>query len=51
MTGLVWVVIVVLFLFWLFGQALAIGGDLIHLLLVVLVIALIYNLVTGRRRI
>ena len=48
MAGLVWAVIVVLFVLWLLGFAIHIGGGLIHLLLVIALILLVYNLVTGR---
>ena len=46
--GLIWTIIVVLFVLWLIGFAVHIGGGLIHLLLVVALIMLVYNLVTGR---
>ena len=46
---LIWLLVVVLLIAWLGGFALNIGGDLIHLLLVVLVIVIIYRLLTGRR--
>ncbi len=48
MAGLVWGIIVVLFVLWLLGFAIHIGGGLIHLLLVVAVILLVFNLLTGR---
>ncbi len=48
MVGIIWAIIVVMFVFWLLGFALHIGGGIIHLLLVIAVILLIYNLVTGR---
>ncbi len=48
MAGLVWGIIVVLFVLWLLGFAIHIGGSLIHLLLVIALILLVYNLVTGR---
>ena len=48
MAGLVWTIIVVLFVLWLLGFAVHIGGGLIHLLLVIALILLVYNLVTGR---
>ncbi|MFN2461056.1 MAG: lmo0937 family membrane protein [Candidatus Velthaea sp.] len=48
MGGLLWGIIVILFIFWLLGFAVHIGGGLIHILLVIAVILLIYNLVTGR---
>jgi hypothetical protein len=48
MAGLLWALIVILFVFWVLGFALHFGGSLIHILIVVAVILLIYNLVTGR---
>jgi Family of unknown function (DUF5670) len=48
MAGLLWGISVILFIFWLLGFALHIGGGLIHLLIVVAVILLIFNLITGR---
>ena len=49
MAGLLWTIIVVLFVLWLIGLVVHIGGGLIHLLLVVALIILIVNLLTGRR--
>jgi hypothetical protein len=46
--GILWTIIVVLFAFWIIGFALHVGGALIHLLLLVAVILIIVNLVTGR---
>jgi hypothetical protein len=46
---MLWTIIVVLFVLWLLGFAIHIGGGLIHLLLVVALILIVYNLVTGRR--
>jgi hypothetical protein len=48
MAGIIWAVIVVLFVLWVLGFAIHIGGGLIHLLLVVALILLVYNIVTGR---
>ncbi len=48
MANLLWTIIVVIFVFWLLGFILHFGGSLIHLLLVVVVILVIYNLITGR---
>ena len=48
MAGLIWGIIVVLFVLWLLGFAIHIGGNLIHLLFVVAVILLVFNLLTGR---
>ena len=48
MVGFIWAVIVVLFIFWLLGFTFHIAGGLIHLLLVVCVVLIIFNLLTGR---
>jgi uncharacterized RDD family membrane protein YckC len=48
MAGLLWTVITVLFILWLIGFALHVGGALIHLLLVVAVVLFVFNLLTGR---
>ncbi len=46
---MLWTIIVILFVLWLLGFSMHIGGGLIHLLLVIAVIVLIFNLLTGRR--
>jgi Family of unknown function (DUF5670) len=46
---LIWTVVVVLFVLWLLGFALQIGGGLIHLLLILAIIGIVYNLLVGRR--
>lgn len=46
---MLWTIIVILFILWLLGFSLHVGGALIHLILVVAVIVLIFNLLTGRR--
>lgn len=46
--GLIWGIVVVLFVLWLLGFAIHIGGGLIHLLLVVALVLVVYNLMTGR---
>jgi hypothetical protein len=48
MAGLLWTIIVVLFVLWLLGFALHFGGGLIHLLLVIAVVLIIVNIITGR---
>ena len=47
---MLWAIIVILVVLWLLGFSFHIAGSLIHLLLVVAVLILIYNLFTGRRR-
>jgi hypothetical protein len=49
MGNLLWLIIVILIIMWLGGFALHVGGSLIHLLLVIAVIVLIVQLITGRR--
>jgi len=51
MGNLVWVIIVVLIVLWLGGFALNFGGNLIHALLVIAVIVVLFQLITGRRKI
>jgi hypothetical protein len=46
---MLWTIFVVLLILWLLGFSLHFGGGLIHLLLVVAVVVLIINLVSGRR--
>jgi hypothetical protein len=48
MRSLLWTLIVILFVFWLLGFLVWHLGSLIHIAIVVAVILLIYNLVTGR---
>jgi hypothetical protein len=46
---MLWTIFVVLLVLWLLGFSFHVAGGLIHLLLVLAVIMLIYNLVVGRR--
>ena len=46
---MLWTIFVVILILWLLGFSLHVAGGLIHLLLVVAVVALIINLVSGRR--
>jgi len=48
MGGILWAIIVILVVFWVLGFAIHIGGALIHLLLVVALVLLVFNLITGR---
>jgi hypothetical protein len=48
MSGLIWGIVVVLFVLWLLGFTVVHLGSIIHLLLVIAVILLVYNLITGR---
>jgi hypothetical protein len=46
--NLIWGVVGVLIILWLLGFSIHIGGSLIHLLLVLALIGIVYNLFTGR---
>ena len=46
---MLWTIFVILLILWLLGFGFHVAGDLIHLLLVVALVVLIVNLVTGRR--
>jgi len=46
---MLWALIVILVVLWLLGFALSFGGGLIHLLLILAVIVLLYQLLTSRR--
>jgi len=48
---MLWTIFVVMLILWLLGFSLHIGGGLIHILLVIAVVVLIFNLVTGSRRV
>jgi Flp pilus assembly protein TadB len=49
MAGILWIVLVVLIVLWLLGLIASVGGNLIHLLLVIALIVLVFNLLSGRR--
>jgi hypothetical protein len=46
---MLWTIVVVLLILWLLGFSLHVAGGLIHLLLVVALIVIVINLVSGRR--
>lgn len=46
---MLWTVFVILLVLWFLGFSLHVGGSVIHALLVIALIVLIFNLVTGRR--
>ena len=48
MVGILWIVLVVLVALWALGLVFRVAGNLIHVLLVIALVVLIYNLVTGR---
>lgn len=47
--NMLWTIFVVLLILWLLGFSLHVAGSLIHLLLVVALVVLVINLVSGRR--
>jgi hypothetical protein len=47
---MLWTIFVVLLVLWLLGFSFHFGGGLIHLLLLVAVVVLIFNLVSGSRQ-
>ncbi len=49
MGGILWGIVVVLVILWALGFFVAHLGSIIHLLLVIAVIALVYNLITSGR--
>jgi hypothetical protein len=46
---MLWTIFAILLVLWLLGFSFHVAGSLIHLLLVVAVIVLVFNLITGRR--
>jgi hypothetical protein len=46
---MLWTIFVILLILWLLGFSFHIAGGLIHILLVIAVVVLIFNLISGRR--
>jgi len=46
---MLWTILVILIILWLLGFLMKVGGGLIHLILVIALIILVIQLVTGRR--
>jgi hypothetical protein len=46
---MLWTAVGILFVFWLLGLSLHVGGGLIHALLVIAIGVFVYNLIRGRR--
>ncbi len=46
---MLWTIFVILLILWILGFSFHIAGSLIHILLVIALIVLVVNLVTGRR--
>jgi hypothetical protein len=46
---MLWTIFVILLILWLLGFSFHIAGGLIHILLVIAVVVLVFNLISGRR--
>lgn len=46
---MLWTLVAVFLILWLLGFSLSLGGSLIHILLVIALVLVVVNLVTGRR--
>ncbi len=46
---MLWTILVIILILWLIGFLVKVGGGLIHLLLIVALVVLVLQLVTGRR--
>jgi len=46
---MLWTLVAVLLILWLLGFSLSLGGGLIHILLVIALVVIVVNLVSGRR--
>ena len=46
---MLWTLVAVVLILWLLGFSMSIGGGLIHILLVVALVLIVLNLVSGRR--
>ncbi len=46
---MLWTIVAILLILWLLGFSFHIAGGLVHILLVVAVVAVIFNLLSGRR--
>jgi hypothetical protein len=46
---MLWTIFIVLLIMWLLGFSLHVAGSLIHLLLVIALVVLVINLLSGRR--
>jgi len=46
---MLWTIFIILLVLWLLGFGFHVGGGLVHLLLVIAVVVLLFNLLSGRR--
>ncbi len=51
MAGLLWLLVVIVLAFWLLGLVANVAGGFIHLLLIVALVLIVINLLSGRRRV
>jgi hypothetical protein len=49
MMNIIWGIVVLLVVLWILGFALHVGGAFVHVLLVLALVAVVINLVSGRR--
>jgi predicted membrane metal-binding protein len=49
MVGILWTILAIVLVVWLIGLVADVVGNLIHVLLLVALAILVYNLITGRR--
>ncbi len=49
LVGILWTIAVILIILWVLGLVFNIAGGLIHILLVIAIIVIAYNLITSRR--
>jgi hypothetical protein len=48
---MLWTIFVIILVLWILGFSFHVAGGLIHLLLVIALVILIFNLITGRRNV
>ena len=48
---MLWTIVAILLILWLLGFSFHVGGGLIHILVIVAVVVVIFNLLSGRRAI
>jgi hypothetical protein len=46
---MLWTIVALFLILWLLGFSFSIGGSMIHLLLVVALVVMVFNLISGRR--
>ena len=46
---MLWTIVAILLILWLLGFSLNLGGGLIHILIVIALVVIIFNLLSGRR--